>query len=211
MRVDWDAVWKTIVLAAGASAAVVLVAWLVKTTIAAWVARNTETFKAQLKANADIEEEKLRSSLQIIATEYQVKFSKLHEARAQMIAEVHKKLTKLQEAAEVFVVASENDPCSEHKEENARLWDEIMECFSFIQENRIYLPTAVCELLDKHLREIRKALHIAGAYRGREYLNDRLGQRSSEAFTKAYDAFNEDIPEIQNLLEAEFRKLLGVQ
>ena len=182
MRVDWDVVWKTIVLAVGSSAAVVLVAWLVKTAFATWIARNTETFKAQLKANADIEEEKLRSSLQIIATEYQLKFSKLHETRAKMIAEVHKKLTKLQGAAEMLVVTSENDPPSNHEEENDRLWHEIMECSSFIQENRIYLPTAVCELLDKHLREILKPLHIAGAYGGREYRDDLPVRRRSEAF-----------------------------
>ena len=53
------------------------------------LARDTETFKARIKADADIEIEKLKSSLQISATERQVMFAKLHEKRAEIIGELY--------------------------------------------------------------------------------------------------------------------------
>ena len=48
-----------------------------------------ESHKAQLKAANDIELEKLRSSLNILAAERQIEYSKLYEKRADAITEVY--------------------------------------------------------------------------------------------------------------------------
>lgn len=54
-----------------------------------------ETHKAQLKAESDVALEKLRADLSIAAAERQIQFSRLHEARAEVIAETYARLTEL--------------------------------------------------------------------------------------------------------------------
>jgi len=67
--------------------------WLLKTGLTAWIEKDTEAFKARLKADADTEIERLKNSLQMAATEHQVRFSKMHEKRAKVIEDVYTKLT----------------------------------------------------------------------------------------------------------------------
>ena len=72
-------------------------------------------FKTRLKSDADIEIERLKNSLQMLAMEHQVRFSKLHEKRAEVIGEVYKRLTDLNLHGERFVITAENNP-SPYKE-----------------------------------------------------------------------------------------------
>lgn len=204
--------WQSVVTSIGGSAAFFsAAAWFAKKVVTEQLARSTEAFKAEVKAQAEMEVEKLKNSLQMAATEHRVMFSRLHERRAEVIEETYKRLSKLFSSAQQFVLTSENNPANTgHKMESARLRHELIEYSSFIQQNRIYLPTAVCELLFDHLHKVSQAVHIAGAYGGRVHSNPFLHERSMEAFTKAYEAFNSDIPKAQELLEAEFRKMLGV-
>jgi hypothetical protein len=54
-----------------------------------------ETHKAELKAQSDVELEKLRSQLTIAASEHEIRFSRLHEERAQVIAKTYSLLKEL--------------------------------------------------------------------------------------------------------------------
>jgi hypothetical protein len=71
-----------------------ILVWLTKTWISERLRSSVkseydqklETHKAQLKAQFDVEVEKLRSQLSISATEHQVRFANLHEKRAEVIA-----------------------------------------------------------------------------------------------------------------------------
>jgi hypothetical protein len=79
------------------------VAERIKAQIQSEYAEKLETFKAQLKGQADLEIEKLRSQLAITAAERQVRFSRLHEKRAEVIAELYKLLAATHAAVESFV------------------------------------------------------------------------------------------------------------
>src|SRR4051812_14408250 len=81
--------------------------WVVKELISEQLARETTAFKARLKAEADVEIEKLRNSLQIAATEHQVRFSRMHEKRAEVIEDIYQKLTELYWSGFWFVITSE--------------------------------------------------------------------------------------------------------
>jgi len=186
-------------------------AWLLKSSLSEWLQRETEAFKTRLKTDADIAIEKLKSSLQIAATEHQVMFSKMHEKRAEVIEAVYTKLTDLHSSAEVFVVTSENNPDSErHTEAFATLRSQLIEYFTFVQQHRIFLPAEVCDLLDRPMSQIRKAVHWAGNFGGKEHIVPAISEKSFEALNKAYQAFNVDIPAAQKVLEDEFRRMLGV-
>src|SRR5260370_12879491 len=132
----------------GTAVILAIVAWLLKTALQEWIARGAEAFKTHLKADADIEIERLKNSLQIVATEHQVRFSKLHEKRAEVIGELYKKLTNVNLRGERFVITAENNPTPHKEKEFADMREELREVFIFVEQHRIYLPDSVCTFLD---------------------------------------------------------------
>jgi len=178
----------------GSAMLLAAVAWLLKSALAAWIAKDAERFKAGLKADAEKEMENLKHSLQMIATEHQVRFSKMHERRAGFIEELYKKLTDLNLHGEQFVITSENNPTPYHAENFREIQEELREVFLFAEQHPIYLPESVCALVDKHLGQLRKTVWTAGIFGRLVNANDRTVQQSNEAFTKAYEEFETDIP-----------------
>ena len=91
----------TTILTAGAVSALLI--WLTKSWISERLKHamkheydeKLETYKAQVKAQADVEIEKLRSDLKISATEHELRFSVLHGRRAETVAETYALLREL--------------------------------------------------------------------------------------------------------------------
>jgi hypothetical protein len=185
-------------------------AWLIRTALTEKLAREAEVFKARLKANADIEIEQLKGSLEKAAFEHQVRFSKLHEKRAEVIAELYKRLVDVFWNSQRFVLTSENSPQPGQREEYAKADHHVREFVSFFEVHQIYLPTRACALVDKFVAPLRKAVASAGVYGRIEYPTERTRLEIQHAFTKAYQAFDTDIPAAKGALEAEFRAMLGV-
>ncbi len=96
MTINWQEIITT--LGVTTSVGVPLLgaaAWLIKTVLNQGLARDAEVFRTQLRADADKEIERLKNSLQMVAVEHQVRFSKLHEKRAEIMAELYKRLATL--------------------------------------------------------------------------------------------------------------------
>jgi hypothetical protein len=202
----------------GSAVLLAAVAWLLKSALTAWIAKDAERFKEGLKADAEREIEKLKHSLQVIATEHQVRFSKMHERRAGFIEELYKKLTDLTLHGEQFVAGSRSVDEGRHQSE--KFYDiqvELREVFLFTEQHRIYLPETVCALVDKHLGQLRDTVWTVRSHTDND--DDWRGpipphgpdfiQQSNDALTKAFKEFETDIPAARKLLEAEFRKMLG--
>lgn len=137
--------WPEIIGALGGQGIFLLAAaWLIKKLVSEAMARESAVFESALKAKADAEIERLRHSLQMSALEHQVRFSKLHERRAEVVAELYKLLLEAHSAGWNFIL---NNPRSPNEEDRAR--EKFRELCNFIDINRIYLPTPICDLLDK--------------------------------------------------------------
>jgi len=101
MSINWQDVLTTVGVTTGGG--VVFLggaAWLIRTVLKDRLAPDAEEFKAKLKADGDMEIEKLKNSLQMVAFEHQVRFSKLHETRAEVIADLYKRLVEYGEKSE---------------------------------------------------------------------------------------------------------------
>jgi hypothetical protein len=195
----------------GSAVLLAAVAWLLQSALAAWIAKDAERFKQSLKADAAKEVESLKHSLQKTATEHQVRFSKLHEKRAEVIGELYNKLTDLNLHGEQFVITSENNPTPYQAEKFAEMKEELREVFLFAERHRIYLPESVCALQDKHLTQLRSTVYAAGTFGRIENPNEHTLEQGYQAFTKAYEAFDTDIPAMRKSLVTEFRKMLGAE
>ncbi len=212
MAINWQDVITTVgVTTGGGSVLLGASAWLIKKVLTSKLERDAVAFKIQLKADADQEIEKLKASLQIISAEHQVRFSKLHDKRAEVIAELYKRLVQVFWRGQMFVLTSENNPTAYQKAEFAKTEKEVRELFFFFDENRIYLPESVCTLLDKFIGEIRGNVYAAGIFGRIENPNEHTSQQSQDAFTKGYEAFEKQIPAARRVLETEFRGILGVE
>lgn len=202
MAIDWPDVIKTL---GGDTILLGAVAWLIKTFISSRLTREVEQFKAHLKTNADTEIERLKSSLQMIALEHQVRFSKLHERRAELIAELYELLLDTESVARKFIFIETRD-----KKEAAAAKSKVFELYDFIQKHRLYLPNSVCRSLDNFEGNLRRSvLFVSSYWTDIEFPNDQTIRDQNEVMLAACNALETDLPTLRKVLEEECRKLLG--
>jgi hypothetical protein len=200
--------WQDLLTSIGttlASGTVVLgaAAWLAKTLLSDRLTRQAESFKIQLKADADTANERLKNSLQMMALEHQVRFSKLHEKRAEVIGELYARLIEVEKGYGRFVLVDGYERDAEKQGEARHKTDDAMyEMSLFIEKHRIYFPAGVWD----------NAIHV-GVYGevGGTYATPETARERREAFRKATEALQKEIPAARTALEDEFRKLLGVE
>ncbi len=164
-----------------------------------------ETHKAQLKAQSDVELEKLRSQLNITATEHEVRFARLHEKRAEVIAETYSLLkelyTRLGDYVKIFEPAG--DAPREQRREAVRT---AFQNFRAYYVNRIiFFPKVTANKLEQI------ELQLVKTFNEFFFIVDR-GKEFDSSINKWMEIFGRvqgEIKEALNELEDEFRRLLG--
>lgn len=169
-----------------------------------------ETHKAQLKAQADIESERLRSQLSIAVIEHQVKFSRLHNKRAEVIAELYGLLVQAHWDAGSFISPVEFGGEPTKKEKYVTAMNAIADFFRFFEKNKIYLPAELCDLLEKFVRTMRQKVIGFGVYVNidEDTLAPKTYQKKHEAWTASWEYFDEEVPVARAALEQELRNIL---
>jgi len=153
--------------------------------------------------------EKFRADLARTAYEHQITFGKLHEKRAEIIADLYAKIVDLQNSVEVFV-RNVIGLTPEKNEENLRaIWkaaDSFKDCY---RKNKIFFAEEMCELIEdlntnlsSPVSEISMHLEIVGN-------SDQL-KPVYEAWEKAEQNIAGKASIIRREIESEFRKILGV-
>ena len=164
-----------------------------------------ETLKAQLKSQSDIEIEQVKSRLSIAATQQQVRFSRLHEKRAAVIAEMYSALQELIEVVQGFIT----DQGSSHdsRSESYKNIQEAARKFSGLcREKRLFVPRGTADKLEDIERNIKYAANIRmltdiDQQRGFQLTN--FEEYSSQAIRELRRIAQEPLVE----LEDEFRRL----
>lgn len=220
MTINWQDVIISVGTTVGGSAVFLsAAAWLVKKIITERLARDAEMFKTRLQTDANMEIEKLRHSLQITALEHQVRFVKLHEKQADVIAQVYTLLMQLHALGERFAL----DDAFADTPRDMEAFESVVEAgrklFLFVQMNRIYLPERVCASVETFARAVTKEVRMVQAGASSitpQIIGSKVWEPSAEQrnfrtklFHKAWETFEKDIPATRKLLEKEFRELLG--
>ncbi|MGA2138909.1 MAG: hypothetical protein ABSH14_08620 [Verrucomicrobiia bacterium] len=160
---------------------------------------------ASEKAKHDAALELLRADIRKAAFESEIRFSKLHEKRAEVIADLYSKLVEFVAAAEQFLYGGASiDP------EKHRLYVERQkEFYDTFNRNRIYFPTALCNALSDFIAELHRLTsekYILGDYR------PMTPEESKDWRTTLLDrwkAITVEVPKLKEQLTEEFRRLLG--
>jgi hypothetical protein len=219
-------VFEEILLAFGGNALLLgVLAFLTRSLIQTWLAKDIKKFEAELqdkaatqlqrlrfdlKSQGDVSIEQLKSRLQQAALEHQVRFSKLHEERAEKIAELYKRIVEQSAAGQRYV--SERGG-STPSEKFFKLHRDLEALDSFYETNRIYFPEHVSGLLARLLSTIKKPAGTAFLYSETDHVanTDEFREMRRQELKVALDAFETEVPAARKALEDEFRKMLGVE
>lgn len=197
------------------------VAWLAKSWITERLKhaikseydQKLESHKAQLKAQSDVEIERLRSQLNITASEHQVQFSALHAKRATVITGLYDLLVEAHWAGGKFA-----SPLTAVEDAHVPLaqkhWNAVMAIQNFFRsfdKQRIYLPFELCTSLDILATRMRAEIYAPSALvrYPAENLPQHVEEQRSRALERAWDYFDKEFPVARGALEREFRSLLG--
>lgn len=202
-----------IITAAGVSATLtILLLWLTKSWISERLKnaikneydQKLETHKSQLKAQTDVEIEKLKSSLSIAAAERQVKFSKLHEDRAKFIADSYALLKDVYLTFQDYVKIFESAGDKPREERRKIASDAHLALRQYYPKKIIYIPKATAEKLEAIDIELVKTFNDF-AYT----VDFQQGTGNATKWTEIFERMRNEMKQALNDLEDEFRKLLG--
>lgn len=159
--------------------------------VVAWLARSL------IKNFIDRDLEKFKSNLEKMSYEHQVRFSKLHEIRAETIAKLYSLLYDYQWAVCAFLREFPKNI------DTAELDKKSYEFKDYYDKNRILFTENMCTQVEK-LVDL-----LYSSYVPLETSNNADGKQSTE-WRKCADTIQKEYPKVRQSLEREFKEILGV-
>lgn len=158
-------VWQSVLFAFGGNALLLLVlGWLARSLGSQFLAKDLARFKADLAAASSSTTEHLKHELQRAALEHQIRFSKLHERRAEVIAQLYGLLVEAHWASQSFISLAEFSGEPSKQEKYAEAMNRAADFYRFFDKNRIWLPEGLCRQLEQFLRNMRSKVVEFGVY-----------------------------------------------
>jgi len=199
-----------IVWVGGGSAILAGVTWLLREALRHSANRDLVQFKSRLETTATTEIERVRSELRIVEAERGKQTALLQEKRADLIDQLYKRLIDFLAAAETFTAVIEwsGEPT---KDEKAKVLSERTdEFFHFFVRHRIYFSAALCEKIQHLYDTVRMSTTSYNVWRRAVKDHDSSDGKFLEAWDKAAQTIQKDVPPLMSAIEEEFRSLLGV-
>lgn len=144
-----------IIAAIGGSATLFLaITWLEKSIISHFLTKDIAVFKEKLQMESQREMAQLKSSLELIAFEHQVVFSKLHERGAEIIAMLYSKIDVQYNIVYDFI---RQYPITEYSSKDQKIKN-ILEAVdnlrAFYNKHKIYFDVDICEIIFRFEKEL---------------------------------------------------------
>ena len=202
--------FEIIIASIGGSAALFgIIGWLTKSLISQLLSKDIENHKSKLQYDSEIELTKLKKEIEKTEFEHQVRFSKLHDKRGEVLADLYKFLVE-----SVWVTRSLASPAEwagepTKNEKYADAMNKLGEFFRFFDQHRIYIPKKLCPLIDEFIDKLRNPTIGLGIYFSIENPNENTLKEKMDVWDKAWSSAKNDIPKARQELEQEFRIILG--
>lgn len=199
-------VFSTIELAA----VVGVVGWLARSIILHLLSKDVEKFKSSLQIESQLELANLKASLESKAFEHQVRFSRLHERRAEIVGQLFAKIVALNKASSDFVRWFQNAGEIEKKDRLKNLWKTVDDFSVYFEKHSIYFEREVCEIILSFKDKLSIACTMLVSFvQEREAVELNYDQIYIE-WDKAMKMMEQEVPVIKDALADSFRELLGV-
>jgi hypothetical protein len=202
--------WQLAILAIGGNAALLAVlGCLAKSFLTHLLEKDVKRYELTLKAQTDLALERFKSEQQLRAAEHQVRFSRLHETRAELIAAFYKAVVEFERYFRVHAHPENqlltSDEGGKHSKTIGALYGSLEALYS---NNRVFFNVDTCHLVDSLLEALVSVrdLNIAVP------VSDSRDSSPVEAIRiPSWAGISAKITPVKADLEANFRQILGVQ
>lgn len=204
-----SSLWQQLLILFGGNAMLLAVlGYLCKSLLSQMLAKDIEKFKTELKADADVALERHKHTLQITALEHQVRFSKLHEKRAQVVADLYERFVAAYWAAHTYHqwFVPGGGPSEEDQANDA--FQKLHEAYKFFETNRIYLSVSLAGELDTFFERAKTLTFKAQYFGSIPNKTDETAKLHFEARREGLEAFQKEFPAMRQRLDTEFKKLI---
>jgi ABC-type anion transport system duplicated permease subunit len=202
--------WQNVIGVLGGEALLLAaVGWLVRALVSKWIQQDTEKFKNQLAKDANVEIEQLKHALQRLALEHQVRFTKLHEKQAAVIADLYERMINLYWDSQAYVFSGTHTREGQ-RPEFVKIFTAWREFILFVDRLRIYLPESVCSSVEEFTKQVRRRVINVGVFSQFDsYASPDSNAEYGKQLLEAIDAFEKTLPSLRKTLETELRAMLG--
>ncbi len=187
-------------------------AWLLKSIITHFLNKDVENYKSRLTAEATRELEHLKSQLQISAKENEVRFSKLHEKRAEVLSELYFLLDEANEAIQQFDINlkykdSHNIDKALIESSNKKARQSCMTALNYYRKYQLYLSKELSKSIEKFVFAIAEPSARHTAY----VEGDESAKEGLTGAIEKWKAESSQVPELLEKIAHEFRLILGTE
>jgi hypothetical protein len=188
------------------------VVWLLQKWFAHGLTRDLANHQAALDRATTAESQRLRHELELVAADVVKRTTLLNEKRAEVIAEMHRKLVNYTNASSEFVnVLHVNEGLVP---DGRRFNATANEFFEYFDHHRIYFSEAFCDGVVE-LTDVIQTCTMPlqkSALAGLPGIRNKMSDADKAAWTKANETLSSSgAPKLLRQLEREFRALLGVK
>lgn len=188
------------------------ITWLIRSIINQILSQDIEKFKTNLQSDSQQELLRLQSSLQLVQFEHQVRFSKLHERQAEIIAEIYSRLVELHRAAKNFVELSIFTDNDKNKERIKHLWTVVDNFMDYFEKHEIYFDEKVCSEINKLKMILSGACsNLISFVHFENNFKDKIPfEQIHNEWKRANGIMQNDVAQLKLTLQENFRNVLGV-
>lgn len=198
----WNTFVTTVSATGVASAAFVFLAKIFSKHL---LSMDLERFKADLKATNEKELERLRADLRIAAFQQETTFAKLHEKRAEVIAELYSRLDAVHKAVE-SLLSPVMSSLPNHEKREAAAAEAGKQLIDYYTTHQIYFEEHLCAHLRKFIQLIANARFSHLMYP----VGSKESMESWQKRCEAWDTLQKQAPVAREEIECSFRQLLGL-
>jgi len=190
-------------------------AYLIKTIITHSLSKDMETFKAHLdleledhKSQLETQTKSFENNLQILAEEHAARFTKLHEKRVKLLAEIYYLLEDTYAAMD-WLNAGCQEPSGTLVEGSTR--DAVAKnrkLFDFFQRNKLYFSKALALQIQDVVFALQNFPFDLSIATGPDHKPEEVTQ-SQLSFMAEWKEQSPKLNKAMSFVEDEFRRLLG--
>lgn len=202
MQINWEAVLASLGISGLALGAISYVA---KSILQQWLSARLDAHKNQLRYESELELERLRTDLHKEAFEHQVRFSRLHDRRAEVIAEVYARLDRLHLAFRRWasLMKPGNVDMKQLADDAAIAFNEFTD---YYYPHAIWLTEETCESINRIVSKLHE-IYVDISFD----VDEKGFPRDKRLWLDSYKKLNEEVPQARRLLDKKFRALLGME
>jgi len=216
---------EVLVVLGGNATLLVILGFLSRSLLQTWLAKDLKRFEAdlqsrasselerlkcELKAQADVSIEQLKSRLQQVVIEHQVRFSRLHQRRAEAIEQLYSRACDLElEAARYASTMGRGGSEQDGTEMYQMVLNKLRDFDNYRDRHRIYLSDELDALLCDFVTAVREPIVVIGVYGDFGIATHETLRQYGETILQAVRAMSQHVPSVRSKLITEFRAILS--